>query len=184
MTGAAELADLLVHGELEVEGRLVHASNTTLYARLTLDGQSAGCVYKPVAGERPLWDFPDGTLAGREVAAYLLSTATGWDIVPPTVLRDGPFGPGMCQLWVDIDEEAPSLVDVLGHTDSTGSEASNKALSERRAQAVAAHLKSRGVATARIATRGYGASFPIADNATEQGRATNRRVEIKVVPLR
>ena len=60
-----------------------------------------GCVYKPVAGERPLWDFPDGTLAGREVAAYLVSEATGWRLVPPTVLRDGPFGPGMCQVWVE-----------------------------------------------------------------------------------
>ena len=51
-----------------------------------------------------MWDFPDGTLAGREVAAYLVSEATGWGIVPPTVLRDGPFGPGMCQLWIDVDE--------------------------------------------------------------------------------
>lgn len=88
------------------------------------------------------------------------------------------------EVAVTLKTSNRSLVDVLGHTDSTGSEASNKALSERRAQAVAAHLKSRGVATARIATRGYGASFPIVDNATEQGRATNRRVEIKVVPLR
>ncbi len=65
---------------------------------------TATCVYKPVRGERPLWDFPDGTLAGREVATYLVSEATGWEVVPPTVLRDGPFGPGMCQLWVDTDE--------------------------------------------------------------------------------
>jgi hypothetical protein len=64
----------------------------------------AACVYKPVQGERPLWDFPDGTLAGREVSAYLVSVATGWDLVPPTVLRDGPFGPGMCQLWIDVDD--------------------------------------------------------------------------------
>ena len=56
------------------------------------------CVYKPIAGERPLWDFPMGTLAGREVAAYAVSRAAGWDVVPPTVMRDGPFGPGMCQL--------------------------------------------------------------------------------------
>ncbi len=60
-------------------------------------------MYKPVRGERPLWDFPDGTLAGRELAAYLVSAATGWEIVPPTVMRDGPFGPGMCQLWVESD---------------------------------------------------------------------------------
>ena len=68
---------------------------------VTLDGVRLRCVYKPVAGERPLWDFPDGTLAGREVAAYLLSAATGWDLVPPTVLRDGPLGPGACQLWIE-----------------------------------------------------------------------------------
>ena len=72
-------------------GRLVDASNATLYCAVTLDGVTATCVYKPVAGERPLWDFPDGTLAGREVAAYRVSAATGWDVVPPTVLRDGPW---------------------------------------------------------------------------------------------
>ncbi len=95
---------LLRDGELEVQGRLVDASNATLFCTVTLDGETATCVHKPVAGERPLWDFPDGTLAGREVAAYEVSVATGWDLVPPTVLRDGPFGPGMCQLWVDVDE--------------------------------------------------------------------------------
>jgi uncharacterized repeat protein (TIGR03843 family) len=95
---------LLREGELSVEGRLLDASNATLYCGTTLDGVTAACVYKPVRGERPLWDFPDGTLAGREVAAYLVSEATGWEVVPPTVLRDGPFGTGMCQLWVDVDE--------------------------------------------------------------------------------
>jgi hypothetical protein len=63
----------------------------------------AAVVYKPIAFEQPLWDFPDGTLAHREVAAYRLSEATGWGIVPPTILRDGPAGPGMVQLWVDED---------------------------------------------------------------------------------
>jgi hypothetical protein len=63
----------------------------------------AAVVYKPIAFERPLWDFPDGTLAHREVAAHLVSEATGWGIVPPTVLRDGPAGPGMVQLWLDED---------------------------------------------------------------------------------
>ena len=77
-----------------------------------------------------------------------------------------------------------TLVDVLGHTDSTGSLASNKSLSERRAQSIAKLLTSRGVSQARVATRGYAAAYPIADNATETGRATNRRVEIKVVPIR
>jgi hypothetical protein len=95
---------LLRDGALEIEGRLLDASNATLLCTVTLDGVAAACVYKPVAGERPLWDFPDGTLAGREIAAYLVSEATGWDVVPPTVLRDGPFGTGMCQLWVDVDE--------------------------------------------------------------------------------
>jgi hypothetical protein len=65
---------------------------------------TVACVYKPIRGERPLWDFPDGTLALREVAAYVLSEAGGWGVVPPTVLRDGPFGPGMLQLWIEPDE--------------------------------------------------------------------------------
>lgn len=95
---------LLRDGTLDVEGRLYDASNATLFCTVTLDGVTAACVHKPVAGERPLWDFPDGTLAAREVSAYLVSEALGWDIVPPTVLRDGPFGVGMCQLWIDVDE--------------------------------------------------------------------------------
>ena len=95
---------LLREGELSIEGRLLDASNATLYCTTTLEGVTAACVYKPVQGERPLWDFPDGTLAGREVSAYLVSEASGWDVVPPTVMRDGPFGSGMCQLWVDVDE--------------------------------------------------------------------------------
>lgn len=98
-----------------MEGRLVDASNATLYCRVELEGVSAACVYKPIAGERPLWDFPDGTLAFREVAAYLVSESTGWDLVPPTVLRDGPYGTGMCQLWVDVDEQ----VDVVALSRST-----------------------------------------------------------------
>jgi hypothetical protein len=107
--------DLLRHGELTVEGRLVDASNATLYCTVSLDGVSAVCVHKPVRGERPLWDFPDGTLAGREVSTYLVSEALGWDLVPPTVLRDGPFGPGMCQLWIHGDE----TVDLRGLVMST-----------------------------------------------------------------
>ena len=101
---------LLRDGELSVEGRLVDASNATLYCRAELDGVTAAVVYKPVRGERPLWDFPDGTLAGREVGAYAVSQATGWDVVPPTVMREGPYGPGMCQLWIDLDEEVELTV--------------------------------------------------------------------------
>jgi len=100
-----EAMALLEHGELSVEGRLVVASNATLYCSVCLDGVTAACVYKPVAGERPLWDFPDGTLAEREVAAYEVSAATGWLIVPPTVFRSGPLGPGMVQLWIDTDDD-------------------------------------------------------------------------------
>ena len=69
-----------------------------------------------MAGERPLWDFPHGTLADREVAAYAVSRAAGWDLVPPTVYRDGPFGPGMCQLWIDADP-AVDLVALSRSTD-------------------------------------------------------------------
>ncbi|MEV8637481.1 SCO1664 family protein [Streptosporangium sp. NPDC051023] len=101
---------LLRDGQLEVEGRLVEATNMTLYCSVRLGRLSAACVYKPVRGERPLWDFPDGTLASREVAAFEVSAVTGWRIVPPTVYRDGPFGPGMCQLWIDTDPEADLMV--------------------------------------------------------------------------
>jgi uncharacterized repeat protein (TIGR03843 family) len=95
---------LLRTGTLEPVGRLVDASNATLYCEVSDGDVSAACVYKPVQGERPLWDFPDGTLAGREVAAYAVSEAMEWAIVPPTVMRDGPFGSGMVQLWIDVDE--------------------------------------------------------------------------------
>jgi uncharacterized repeat protein (TIGR03843 family) len=105
-----EALALLREGRLSVEGRLVEASNATLYCSVRRGGLDAACVYKPVTGERPLWDFPDGTLAEREVAAYEVSAATGWTIVPPTVYRDGPFGPGMVQLWIDTDAE----VDIVG----------------------------------------------------------------------
>jgi uncharacterized repeat protein (TIGR03843 family) len=108
----ASALDLLRHGAIEVEGRLVTASNVTLFASVTLGERRERCVYKPVAGERPLWDFPDGTLSHREVAAYELSAATGWGVVPPTVWRDGPFGPGSVQLWVEQVGE-PALVDVV-----------------------------------------------------------------------
>jgi len=96
---------LLLEGRLSVEGRLVQASNATLYCSIEWEGRQAACVYKPVAGERPLWDFPDGTLADREVAAYAVSQATGWNLIPPTVHRDGPYGPGMVQLWVEPDPD-------------------------------------------------------------------------------
>ncbi|MEE1752537.1 SCO1664 family protein [Streptomyces sp. SP18CS02] len=106
---AVELLDLLSAGELTVRGRVREASNAVLFCTVALDGEEAECVYKPVAGEQPLWDFPDGTLAQREVAAYEVSQATGWDLVPPTVLRDGPYGQGMVQQWIDGDPSASLL---------------------------------------------------------------------------
>ncbi|MFB7834300.1 SCO1664 family protein [Streptomyces sp. NPDC056056] len=102
-------AELLAHGELTVRGRVREASNAVLYCSVAYEGREAACVYKPVAGEQPLWDFPDGTLAQREVAAYEISEATGWSLVPPTVLRDGPYGEGMVQLWIEADPEARLL---------------------------------------------------------------------------
>ncbi len=96
--GEAATGDL-VSGELELVGRLRTASNATFVGRIG----EVTVVYKPVAGEAPLWDFPDGTLAHREVAAYLVSEAFGWRVVPRTWLRDGPHGPGMVQLWQEPD---------------------------------------------------------------------------------
>jgi uncharacterized repeat protein (TIGR03843 family) len=95
--------DLLVHGELTVLGRILPASNSTFLCRLGPEDAGVRAVYKPVAGERPLWDFADGTLAAREYAAWLVSDALGWAVVPPTVLRDGSAGPGMVQLWCEPD---------------------------------------------------------------------------------
>jgi uncharacterized repeat protein (TIGR03843 family) len=95
---------LLETAELELVGRLIDATNATFL--VSLDGGPAQAIYKPTRGERPLSDFPHGTLANRERSAYLLSEATGWRIVPPTVLRDGPFGPGMVQAWLEQDPTA------------------------------------------------------------------------------
>ncbi|MFI6935055.1 SCO1664 family protein [Streptomyces sp. NPDC050287] len=108
-TPTEPLADVLAEGELTVRGRIREASNAALYCTVSYDGREAACIYKPIAGERPLWDFPDGTLAQREVAAYEVSEAMGWGLVPPTVLRDGPYGEGMCQLWIDVTPESELL---------------------------------------------------------------------------
>jgi uncharacterized repeat protein (TIGR03843 family) len=110
----AAALELLRVGTMTVEGRVTNASNATLYCRVELDGLAAACAYKPISGERPLWDFPDGTLAGRELASYLVSEATGWNLIPPTVLRDGPLGPGMVQLWVAEDDEFDVIATING----------------------------------------------------------------------
>ncbi|MHC3475454.1 SCO1664 family protein [Streptomyces sp. 7R007] len=111
---------LLAEGELTVRGRIREASNAALYCTVSHEGRETACVYKPVAGERPLWDFPDGTLAQREVAAYEVSEATGWGLVPPTVLREGPYGEGMVQLWVEVSGEAELLALVDGEEPGPG----------------------------------------------------------------
>lgn len=113
--------EALRDGAVTVLGRIRSASNATFLCESTLGDTSVHCVYKPVSGEQPLWDFPDGTLAGRELSAYLVSTQLGWNIVPYTVIRDGPAGSGMLQLWVQqpgdaIDSDprpGPDLVDLF-----------------------------------------------------------------------
>jgi len=97
-------AEILRDGVVTVEGRLVDASNATLFTQIELSGETVRAIYKPISGERPLWDFQSGTLAFRERAAYLISEAMGLDLVPLTILRDGPFGEGAFQLWIDLDE--------------------------------------------------------------------------------
>lgn len=93
--------DQLVTGPIEIVGRLVDASNASLFCKVG----NVNAIYKPIAGERPLWDFPDGNLAWREVAAYQMSEALKLNCVPPTILREGPFGEGSLQLWIDDCEE-------------------------------------------------------------------------------
>lgn len=98
----------LVTAELTLTGRITTASNATFLGRIG----DVVVVYKPIAGESPLWDFPQGTLAHREVAAYLVSQVFGWDVVPHTWLRAGPFGEGMVQLWQEQDP-AQNAVDLI-----------------------------------------------------------------------
>ncbi len=115
MSDRASTLELLREGEIEIVGRIVESSNNALFVTVTRacpepePAQQIEAIYKPTAGERPLDDFPDGTLTRREVAAWHVSEASGWDIVPPTLLRDGPFGEGMVQAFIEPDPE----VDVV-----------------------------------------------------------------------
>lgn len=110
--------ELLARGEIVVKGRLPGSSNRTFLVEATHAGKTALAVYKPGAGERPLWDFPPG-LYRREIAAYLLSEALGWGLVPPTIGRDGPAGEGSFQLFVEADfaQHYFTLRDDPGHHD-------------------------------------------------------------------
>lgn len=99
-------SEVLLSGELTIEGRIVDASNATLFGKVRSNiSEELTVVYKPIAGERPLWDFPEGSLAGREVAAFELSQHLGFNCVPTTVMRDGPYGLGAVQQWIEISEE-------------------------------------------------------------------------------
>lgn len=121
-TDDSSAREVLRRGELTILGRIRSASNATFLCEANHDERTVHCVYKPVAGEQPLWDFPDGTLAGRELAAFLVSEALDWKIVPHTIIRDGPAGPGMLQRWVDqpddteqteeTEAQGPELVDL------------------------------------------------------------------------
>jgi uncharacterized repeat protein (TIGR03843 family) len=115
---AEEIAEVLAHGEIELVGRLRYSSNNAFLAEVTADGVTLGAVYKPQRGERPLWDFPDGTLCEREVAAFELSNALGWGVVPVTVLRDdAPVGLGAVQRFVEHDPEEHYFTLLAGRED-------------------------------------------------------------------
>ena len=120
MLDAATALDVLREGELDIVGRIVGSSNNAMVATVTRTCPDpeppvvTHAVYKPTIGERPLDDFPDGTLSRREVAAWHVSEALGWGIVPPTVLRDGPFGEGMVQQFVELDESVDVVALVVG----------------------------------------------------------------------
>jgi hypothetical protein len=108
-----QVVQLLLEGRVELVGQILSSSNVIFLVSVTGEDLQALAVYKPYRGERPLWDFPQGTLCLREVAAYVVSRVLGWPLIPPTVLRDGPHGAGALQLFIDADPEATyfSLVE-------------------------------------------------------------------------
>jgi len=113
----AELTDALTRAELEVVGRMYYSSNATFLVQGRVDGWELAAIYKPRRGERPLWDFPEGTLCAREVAAYEVSRALGWDVVPITVMRDGPLGVGAVQRFVEHDPDEHYFTLLEHHAD-------------------------------------------------------------------
>jgi uncharacterized repeat protein (TIGR03843 family) len=120
---ASSAADLsvpapLATGEIEVLGALPESSNAALLVRCVTEDDTVLAVYKPMRGEAPLWDFPDGTLHRREVAAFEVARALGWPRVPPTVLRDGPFGPGSVQRFITFDPAEHFFTLEVEHADT------------------------------------------------------------------
>ena len=120
MPDRAGTLEILRDGAITILGRVIGSSNNALLVTVACPGpepiKELPAIYKPTAGERPLDDFPDGTLTRREVAAWYVSEASGWDIVPPTVLRDGPFGEGMVQAYVEPDPEV-DVVELITKAD-------------------------------------------------------------------
>ena len=120
MPDRAGTLEILRDGAITILGRVIGSSNNALLVSVACPGpepiEELPAIYKPTAGERPLDDFPDGTLTRREVAAWHVSEASGWDIVPPTVLRDGPFGEGMLQAYVEPDP-AVDVVELITTAD-------------------------------------------------------------------
>ena len=117
-SATSETLELLERGRVEVLGLLPYSSNYTFLARVTEGEATILAVYKPRRGETPLWDFPPGTLAAREVAAFLVSEGAGWSAVPPTVLRDdAPLGPGSLQVFIEHDPERHYFVLMDDHTE-------------------------------------------------------------------
>jgi len=117
LSSDAAVAAALREAELEVVGRMRYSSNATFLVAARADGVETQAIYKPRRGERPLWDFPEGTLCNREVAAFELSSALGWGIVPVTILRDGPFGEGAVQHFVAHDPEEHYFTLLEGNED-------------------------------------------------------------------
>jgi outer membrane protein OmpA-like peptidoglycan-associated protein len=167
-----------------------------------IGGRAARIKKARAAGIKPLttmgaWDY----VQRQEIELRRQTAGTGVEVIRSGELlllrlpASGTFDVGkseirpqavstVSEIGLTLKRFNQSLVDVLGHTDSTGTAAANQALSQKRAESVAKQLRAKGVSASRIATRGYGSTYPIGDNGTDPGRALNRRVEIKLVPLR
>lgn len=117
MVSEERAREVLREGDVDVLGRMPWSSNATLLVNLTLGDDEQLAIYKPQRGERPLWDFPRGTLCQREVAAFEVSRALGWELVPDTVLRDGPAGIGSMQRFVEHDPEEHYFTLLSEHDD-------------------------------------------------------------------
>ncbi len=117
MTPPQDVPSVLAEGDLQILGLMPNSSNYTFLAKAKFRDQETLAIYKPRRGEAPLWDFPEGTLCRREVAAYVVASALGWPNVPPTVLREGPEGQGSVQLFVEFDPEQHYFTLLAAHAE-------------------------------------------------------------------